>query len=225
MSFSDIIKSSVLASFSGDLSLRRICLVMLVSFVFGIYIFLAYRVAVNNEFYSKDFNRTLILMSVTTAAIVLAIQSNIVISLGMVGALSIVRFRTAIKSSLDLFFLFWSISIGIICGARLYVLAGVLCIVLTLGLFVSEKLESPVKLNMLVVRLSGTEGVQKLDSSLSNKEVTSFIRLKNKTVSAGSVELIYEYKTKDENKLEKLLSENEDVVTYSFMNYDRETRI
>lgn len=225
MSFSDIIKSSVLANFSGDLSLRRICVVLIVALMLGIYIFLAYRVAVNNEFYSKDFNRTLILMSVTTAAIVLAIQSNIVISLGMVGALSIVRFRTAIKSSLDLFFLFWSISIGIICGARLYILAGVLCVVVTAALFVSEKIESPVRLNMLIVRLSDIESALKLNEALANKEVTSFIRMKNKTVSGKSVEIIYEYKTKDEAKLEKILADDENVVTYSFMNYDRETRI
>lgn len=225
MSFSDIIKSSVLANFSGDLSLRRICVVLIVALMLGIYIFLVYRVAVNNEFYSKDFNRTLILMSVTTAAIVLAIQSNIVISLGMVGALSIVRFRTAIKSSLDLFFLFWSISIGIICGARLYILAGVLCVVVTAALFVSEKIESPVRLNMLIVRLSDIESALKLNEALANKEVTSFIRMKNKTVSGKSVEIIYEYKTKDEAKLEKILADDENVVTYSFMNYDRETRI
>lgn len=225
MSFSDIIKSSVLANFSGDLSLRRICVVLAVALILGVYIFLTYRVAVNNEFYSKDFNRTLILMSVTTAAIVLAIQSNIVISLGMVGALSIVRFRTAIKSSLDLFFLFWAISVGIICGARLYVLGVVLCVVVTVALFVSERLESPVKLNMLIVRLADTQSAIALDEALKSKDITSYIRLKNKTVSGKSVEVIYEYKTKDELKLEKLLDDNEQVITYSYMNYDRETRI
>lgn len=225
MSFSDIIKSSVLANFSGDLSLRRIVVVLILSLIFGIYIFLAYRVAVNNEFYSKDFNRTLILMSVTTAAIVLAIQSNIVISLGMVGALSIVRFRTAIKSSLDLFFLFWSISIGIICGARLYVLAAMLCVVLTLALFISEKIENPVKLNLLIVRCESSAKATELFDKLSNKEVASYIRLKNKTVSSKSVELIIEYKTKNEECLQNVLESAEGVLQYSFMNYDRESRI
>lgn len=74
------------------------------SLVFGIYIFLVYKKSVNNEFYSKDFNRTLVLITVITALIVLTIQSNLVIPLGMVGALSIVRFRTAVKSTMDLVF-------------------------------------------------------------------------------------------------------------------------
>ena len=106
MSFKDMIKNSVLESFSSDITPQRIIIVLLAALVLGLYVFVIYRMAVNNEFYSKDFNRTLVLMAVVTAGIVLAIQSNLVISLGMVGALSIVRFRTAIKSSIDLFFLF-----------------------------------------------------------------------------------------------------------------------
>ena len=123
MSFKDMIKSSVLNSFNSDITVGKIAVVLAISFILGLYVFIVYRMAVNNEFYSKDFNRTLVLMSVVTAGIVLAVQSNLVISLGMVGALSIVRYRTAIKSSLDLFFLFWAISIGIICGAGLYKVA------------------------------------------------------------------------------------------------------
>ena len=225
MSFKDIIKSSVLNNFSGDLSLRRILVVLAVALVLGIYIFIVYKVAVNNEFYSKDFNRTLILMSVTTAAIVLAIQSNIVISLGMVGALSIVRFRTAIKSSLDLFFLFWAISIGIICGARLYILGAILCVVITLALLISEKIESPVKLNLLIVKCSESDTAGELMDKLSNGKITSFLRLKNKTVTGSYTELIIEYKTKDERALENVLKETKGITQYSFMNYDRETRI
>ena len=231
MSFKDVIKSSILANFSGDLSLRRIIVVLLVALILGIYIFLVYKVAVNNEFYSKDFNRTLILMSVTTAAIVLAIQSNIVISLGMVGALSIVRFRTAVKSSLDLFFLFWAISVGIICGARLYVLGAILCVIVTIALFISEKIESPVKLNLLIVRCESADTANELMNKLSDKSVTNFLRLKNKTVSGtngkkpSSTELIIEYKTKDEKALDAVLKEMSGITQYSYMNYDRETRI
>ena len=110
-----MIKSSVMNNFTSDITVSRIAVVLALSLMLGLYVFIVYRMAVNNEFYSKDFNRTLVLMAVVTAAIVLAVQSNLVISLGMVGALSIVRYRTAIKSSLDLFFLFWAISIGIIC--------------------------------------------------------------------------------------------------------------
>ncbi|MBQ8665697.1 MAG: DUF4956 domain-containing protein, partial [Lachnospiraceae bacterium] len=157
MSFKDMIKNSVLESFSSDITPQRIIIVLLVALVLGLYVFVIYRMAVNNEFYSKDFNRTLVLMAVVTAGIVLAIQSNLVISLGMVGALSIVRFRTAIKSSIDLFFLFWAISIGIICGAGLYLLALMLSIIVTVGLFVTNVMASPIGLGLLVMNCATIE--------------------------------------------------------------------
>ena len=157
MSFKDMIKNSVLESFSSDITPQRIIIVLLAALVLGLYVFVIYRMAVNNEFYSKDFNRTLVLMAVVTAGIVLAIQSNLVISLGMVGALSIVRFRTAIKSSIDLFFLFWAISIGIICGAGLYLLALMLSIIVTVGLFVTNIMASPIGLGLLVMNCATVE--------------------------------------------------------------------
>ena len=223
MSFKDMIKSSVLENFSSDITFQRIALVLAVALLLGIYVFIVYRMAVNNEFYSKDFNRSLVLMAVVTAGIVLAVESNLVISLGMVGALSIVRYRTAIKSSLDLFFLFWAISIGIICGAGLYLLAASLCVIVTLGLFVTGRMESPVSLGLLIIQC---DSLQDADDVLSEiKPLTKFLRLKNKTVSANNVELILEYKAGDDKALEKALSGRKGIGRFAFMNYDRETRI
>ena len=223
MSFKDMIKNSVLESFSSDITPQRIIIVLLVALVLGLYVFVIYRMAVNNEFYSKDFNRTLVLMAVVTAGIVLAIQSNLVISLGMVGALSIVRFRTAIKSSIDLFFLFWAISIGIICGAGLYLLALMLCIIVTVGLFVTNIMASPIGLGLLVMNCATVEDADAAVEAL--RPAVKFLRLKNKMISAGNVEVVLEYKTADESGLEKILSQNEKVNRFSIMNYDRETRI
>ncbi|MCR5221675.1 MAG: DUF4956 domain-containing protein [Lachnospiraceae bacterium] len=223
MSFKDMIKSSVLNSFSTDITLQRIALVLAVSLVLGIYVFMVYRMAVNNEFYSKDFNRSLVLMAVVTAGIVLAVQSNLVISLGMVGALSIVRYRTAIKSSLDLFFLFWAISIGIICGAGLYLLAIALCLVVTLGLFITGRMASPVSLGLLVINCASLTDAEKITENV--KGLTKYLRLKNKTVSSDNVELILEYKTSDEKALEEALSKDDAIRRFAVMNYDRETRI
>ncbi len=223
MSFKDMIKNSVLESFSSDITPQRIIIVLLVALVLGLYVFVIYRMAVNNEFYSKDFNRTLVLMSVVTAGIVLAIQSNLVISLGMVGALSIVRFRTAIKSSIDLFFLFWAISIGIICGAGLYLLALMLSIIVTVGLFVTNIMASPIGLGLLVMNCATVEDADAAVEAL--RPAVKFLRLKNKMISAGNVEVVLEYKTADESGLEKILSQNEKVNRFSIMNYDRETRI
>ncbi len=223
MSFKDMIKNSVLESFSSDITPQRIIIVLLVALVLGLYVFVIYRMAVNNEFYSKDFNRTLVLMAVVTAGIVLAIQSNLVISLGMVGALSIVRFRTAIKSSIDLFFLFWAISIGIICGAGLYLLALMLSIIVTVGLFVTNIMASPIGLGLLVMNCATIEDADAAVEAL--RPAVKFLRLKNKMISAGNVEVVLEYKTADESGLEKILSQNEKVNRFSIMNYDRETRI
>ncbi|MBR1451815.1 MAG: DUF4956 domain-containing protein [Lachnospiraceae bacterium] len=223
MSFKDMIKNSVLESFSSDITPQRIIIVLLVALVLGLYVFVIYRMAVNNEFYSKDFNRTLVLMAVVTAGIVLAIQSNLVISLGMVGALSIVRFRTAIKSSIDLFFLFWAISIGIICGAGLYLLALMLSIIVTVGLFVTNIMASPIGLGLLVMNCATIEDADAAVEAL--RPAVKFLRLKNKMISAGNVEVVLEYKTSDEAGLEKILSQNEKVNRFSIMNYDRETRI
>lgn len=223
MNFSDVIKESILENYSYGISLRHLCVVLGITLILGVYIFLVYRMAVNNEFYSKDFNRTLTLMAVVTAGIILAIQSNLVISLGMVGALSIVRYRTAIKSSLDLFFLFWAISVGIICGASLYLVAGVLCVVVTAALFVLGKIESPVRLGLLIVNCDTLETAEYVEQML--KGITDFVRLKNKVVSKNSVEIVYEYKTKKEQMLEQKLREVEGIGKFAFMNYDRETRI
>ncbi len=118
MSFKDIFKNSFLNGFSSGVDVKTIIISLAVTTVLALYIFFIYRMVTRKTFYAKTFNLSLIAMAIITAAIILTIQSNIVLSLGMVGALSIIRFRTAIKDPLDLVFLYWSISMGIICGAR-----------------------------------------------------------------------------------------------------------
>ena len=114
MSFIDEIRVSILQGFETDITTTKIIVTLLFSFIIGVIIYFIYKYKTKSSFYSKDFNVTLIGLPVITAAIVLSMQVNIVVSLGMVGALSIVRFRNAVKNQLDLLFLFWSISVGII---------------------------------------------------------------------------------------------------------------
>ena len=116
MSFQDIFKNSFLSDFSFAVDTKTIIINLALTTVFAIYIFFIYRAVTRKTFYSKNFNLSLIAMAIITAGIILTIQSNVVLSLGMVGALSIVRFRTAVKDPLDLVFLYWSISVGIICA-------------------------------------------------------------------------------------------------------------
>ncbi len=223
MSFKDMIKSSVMNNFISDITVARIALVLIASLLLGLYVFIVYRMAVNNEFYSKDFNRTLVLMAVVTAGIVLAVQSNLVISLGMVGALSIVRYRTAVKSSLDLFFLFWAISIGIICGAGIYLLAIALCMVVTIGLFITGRMASPKALGLLIINCDSSATADRVTETI--KPLSRFLRTKNKMISGDGVELILEYKADDDKALEDAIAGIDGVDRFSFMNFDRETRI
>ena len=120
MKFGDVIKKSILEGFSNsDMSSTQIAVILLITLLFAVYLFFIYKLVNKSSMYDKELHITISLMSVITAGIIVAMQSNIVISLGMVGALSIVRFRTAIKSPMDLLFLFWSMGVGIICGAGL----------------------------------------------------------------------------------------------------------
>jgi len=118
MSFKDVIKNSVYESLGGgtNLSARSILLLIAIAALVGLYIFAVYKLSSKSAFYSKDLNVTMAGMPIIVAAIMIAMQSNLLVSLGMVGALSIVRFRNAVKNPIDLLYLFWSISAGIIVG-------------------------------------------------------------------------------------------------------------
>ena len=141
MSFSDIFKKSFLQGYSTiELGTKGIIVALCFSLVLGVYIFFCYRLLTRRTFYSKNFNISLVCMSLITTAIILTIQSSVVVSLGMVGALSIVRFRTAIKEPMDLVFLYWAISVGIICGAGLSEIAIILSVVVTLAVVVLNRI-------------------------------------------------------------------------------------
>ena len=135
MSITDVLKKSLMEGYaSSSISVKSVVVCMVITALIAVYIFVVYRYMNRNAFYNKNFNISLPALAIITAAIILTIQSSIVISLGMVGALSIVRFRTAIKDPMDLVFLFWAISAGIICGAGYAVIAVIASVVLTVGI-------------------------------------------------------------------------------------------
>ena len=220
MGIKDIIKKSILDLYLQDISLSRICITLLLSALIGIYIFFVYRMSVNEEFYSKDFNRSMVIVSVITAAVTLTIQSNLVISLGMVGALSIVRYRTAIKSSMDLMFLFWSISVGIIIGGGIYLIAICLSVVVTMLLFILNKIQMPTQLGILVIhcKLSDVNSIE-----LKIQEKTNVLRMKSEASIGDRIEVVYEFKTKS-NDFASYIGTIEDVNDFSIINYDRNNR-
>ena len=194
MSFKDIFKKSFLEGFAGtEIGLTTIVAAMAVASALALYIFLAYRVVTRKTFYSKNFNISLAGITVITAALILTMQSSVVLSLGMVGALSIVRFRTAIKDPMDLMFLFWSISVGIICGAGLAQIAVILSIVLTIGVVILDML--PVAKAPMILVVNATDRNVEKRVTAAVVAYDKHYRVKSRNMTADTLDLIIELRT------------------------------
>ncbi len=220
MSIQDILKKSFLSQFNSDLSTTEVLITLLVAAVIGTYIFVIYRLVCRKAFYSKSFAISLPVIAMITASIIVTIQSNAVISLGMVGALSIVRFRTAVKDPMDLAFLFWSISIGIICGASLHELAIEASILITVVMLALHFVPNA-KPSLLLLVNATDRGIQgELESVL--KATTTSYKIKSRNASASGVDMIVEVKTnKEEALVEQVLSISH-VERATLMNHDGE---
>ena len=156
MKFAEVLKKSFLEGYGAvSIDFATIVTCMAITVLVAAYIFMVYRMVNRKAFYNRNFNLSLIALAVITAAVILTIQSNIVISLGMVGALSIVRFRTAVKDPMDLVFLFWSISAGIICGAGFAVVAVVASIMITVIILLCDKM--PVGTAAVILLVNSTD--------------------------------------------------------------------
>lgn len=222
MSFSDVLKKSFLEGFvSSDLSTTSIIVTIMVTACVGLYIFLVYRLVTQKTFYSKSFNVSLVALAMITAGIILAIQSSVVISLGMVGALSIVRFRTAIKNPMDLVFLFWSISAGIICGAGLYEVALIVSITVTIAIVSLELLPTIREQKLLVINAKNTDVEEKLWEIV--KEYTKRYKVKSRNLTDSGVDMVVELSIKeDEVEFMNKLKTIDGVKTVSLVAHDGE---
>ncbi len=194
MSFNDIFKSSFIEKVSSFSPLDMIIALGL-SFVLGLFIFYVYKKTFNGVMYSASFGVSLIAMTLITTLIIMAVTSNVVLSLGMVGALSIVRFRSAIKEPMDIAFLFWAISAGIVTGAGLIPLAifGSVFIGVVMVIFVNKKsTDNPY---ILVVNCFDDMS-EELVTKAVNENVNKYI-VKSKSVSVSGIELTIEVRLKD----------------------------
>lgn len=222
MSFSDLFKKSVVEGFTNaDISLSKILVTLGITVVLALYIFAVYRLATKSVFYSKGFAISMAAISVITAAILIAMQSNLVISLGMVGALSIVRFRTAIKDPMDLLFLFWSIGVGIICGAGLYSVAIVGSLVVTVVLLVLSLTPVVRAPFLLVVNGEGEELEQAVLEAVQHH--TRAYRVKSRNLSRGHMDLIVEVRVKAGGDLLREVAAISSVEEASLLSHDGET--
>ncbi|MDL2295005.1 DUF4956 domain-containing protein, partial [Ruminococcaceae bacterium OttesenSCG-928-D13] len=218
MGFEDIFKSSFLSGFSGNVTTIDVIIAMATTSLLALFIFLIYRVVTRKTFYSRSFNVSLALIAVITASIILAIQSNIVISLGMVGALSIVRFRTAIKDPTDLMFLFWSISVGIICGAGIALVAVIASIVVAAGLFFLNLIPVAQSPKILVVDAMDSSAESEIKGTID--KYCKHCKAKSRSRSAGKLDIVFEVRVKEEQLLVDQLSNIQGVNAVSLLAHD-----
>ena len=196
MTFNDIFKSSFLENIAS-ISLLDMVLALALAFGIGLFIFLVYKKTYQGVMYSSSFGVTLIALTMITTLVILAVTSNVVLSLGMVGALSIVRFRTAIKEPLDIAFRFWAIAEGIVLAAGMFPLAilGGVVIGLILLVFVNKK--SAYNPYIIVIQCDNRKAEQQAKQYLETQ--TQRCVVKSKSVQKGSIELNLEIRLKDDN--------------------------
>ena len=196
MSFTDIFKSSFLENVTS-VSLLDMALALVLAFGVGLFIFFIYKKTYAGVMYSSSFGVTLIALTMITTLVILAVTSNVVLSLGMVGALSIVRFRTAIKEPMDIAFLFWAIAVGIVLAAGLIPLAVFGSVVIGIILLVFANHKDSSNPYIVVLSCEGNESEKAAAAYLAQQ--TNKCIVKSKTARKGSVELNMEVRLKDDN--------------------------
>ena len=220
----DIMKQLFLEGYASvNMNMGIILGCVICTLVLAIYVFVVYKWIHKNEFYNKNFNLSLIALAVITAAVILTIQSNIVVSLGMVGALSIVRFRTAIKDPLDLVFLFWSIGIGIICGAGFAAIAVITSIALTIVIFIFSNMHGAKESQLLVVNADSHD----IESQIMEivEEHSDYVHLRAKTMSKSDINLAIEVKVKDQKEMMDELVTLKAITSLSLLEHDGEVTV
>ena len=196
MTFNDIFKSSFLENINS-VSILDMAIALLLAFGLGLFIFLVYKKTYQGVMYSSSFGVTLIALTMITTVVILAVTSNVVLSLGMVGALSIVRFRTAIKEPLDIAFLFWSIAVGIVLAAGMIPRAVIGSVIIGVILLIFVNRKSHCNPYIIVVQCADHNSETKAKDFLTGQVQRCVV--KNKSVQRGSIELNMEIRLKDDS--------------------------
>ena len=221
VNFSDIFKDSFLSNFSTTISLATILFTLVYAFLISVFVYFIYKLTTKSVIYSKKFNISMCLMSIITAAVVLSMQSNITVSLGMVGALSIVRFRTSIKEPRDLLFLFWSISNGIIIGSQIYSIAIVLSIVLGVAMLFFDIIPEKKTPAILVIYYKNID-VKEIENILMSNRIKYKFKSNNMTTKECSC--IYEVSIKKNTSFMNDISSIKGITEVSLLSQDGESQ-
>lgn len=194
MTFSDIFKDSFLDS-TTTLTTLQMGVTILISFILGLFIFQVYKKTYQSVVYTKSFSVSLIMMTMITSLVIMAVTSNIILSLGMVGALSIVRFRAAIKDPMDIVYMFWAIAVGIVTGAGYYLLALIGSAAIGVILYVFSLNTASDAPYLLIV--SFREDTVEQDIINHIKHHVKHYLIRNKTVEQDQIELTIDLRFKD----------------------------
>lgn len=220
MSFVDMIKKSVISEFTGTITIDKILLSLIVAFIIGVFIVLIYKKTYSGVVYSKSFSLCMILLSMVTAMVIRTISSNLALSLGMVGALSIVRFRTAIKEPVDTVFMFWSITAGIMAGAGLYLVAVIASLGIGILYFVGYMLGFKANHQYLFIIKYNYQLDEQIVSYMKKIPKT---KLKSKSISKDVIELTFEVELKDnDTKLLDKFKNVDGVLNVSVISYQND---
>ena len=218
MSLKDLLQRSLLEGYAThELNISTMFTCIGLTALIALYIYFVYRMMNKNSFYNRSFSLSLVELAVITSAIILTIQSNIVVSLGMVGALSIVRFRTAIKDPMDLVFLFWSISVGIICGAGFAMIAVIASLVLTILLVVISLARSGRNSQVLVI--NADEYAEEAILAAVKPHCSAW-KVRARNVSPGDVSLAVEVRTARPQELVSAVLAADHVTGVSLLEHD-----
>lgn len=220
MNIFDSIKNSVIQEFTGTIAVNDILFSLLFAFLISIFIIFVYRKTYTGVVYSKSFSLCLILLAMVTSIIIRTINSNLSLSLGMVGALSIVRFRTAIKEPIDTIYMFWAISVGIMTGAGIYLVAALASAGIGLFYFISYLMGFKLSTQYLLIVKYNIKDDNDIMEKINN---IGKIKLKSKSVTKEIVEISYEIAVKD--GVEEILKDfenNDKVINVSIISYQND---
>ena len=191
--------------------------VLIMVLLLSVYVFFIYRYVSHRSFYNKSYNLTIAILPFFIATIILCLQSNLVITLGTIGALAIIRFRTAVKDPVDMLYLLWSVYIGIICGCQLYEVAVLTSIIVTVLLIALEHVNFGKKPYVLIVH--SDDDIEKDIKKMFNQKKTTH-KIKSRNYTNKGYDYAIEFTTKDMEGLKEKLKGNKSVSKYSIIEYD-----
>ena len=205
-------------SFTNDsVTISLIMAVLLMTLILSVYEFIVYRFVSHRSFYNKSFNMAIAVLPFFISMVIMCLQSNLVITLGTIGALAIIRFRTAVKDPVDMVYLLWSVFIGIVCGCQLYEVGVITCIFVTIVLITLDHVNFGRKPYVLIIH-TNEEYESEIEKIFKDKKIN--YKIKSRNYTSQGYDYVIEFVYKEIKELNKILSSNKNINKYSIIEYD-----